>query len=208
MFRKCVVDGCHVEAEAFSNFCRQHAPQAGETDTHARYQVYEVGGGIRKIAATATSTATAADTVMDTSRGTTAADGPAEGLPVGGPVGTLVGAAVGALAGGLVGHGIAEAINPTEEDAYWRENYNTRPYAQQSGRSYDDYRPAYPYGWESKARYGNKRWEDVEPELGQGWNDYNRGSARQTWDEAKYATKDAWHRVESRLPGDADRDGR
>src|SRR3954452_8701714 len=105
-----------------------------------------------------------------------AATGAAVGTAVAGPVGTLVGAAVGAVAGGLVGHGIAEGINPTEEDAYWRENYRNRPYVS-SGRSYDDYQPAYKYGWESRAQYGNKKWEDVEPELGRNWNDYNRGSA-------------------------------
>ena len=75
-----------------------------------------------------------------------AATGAAVGTAVGGPgVGTLVGAAVGAVAGGLVGHGVAEAINPTEEDAYWRENYSKRPYAQ-GGRSYEHYQPAYKYG--------------------------------------------------------------
>lgn len=157
------------------------------TDTKAHDKVHPVGSGVGAAAGAAT--------------------GAAVGTAVGGPVGTLVGAAVGALAGGLVGHGIAEGVNPTAEDAYWRENYGTRPYAQQ-GRSYDDYRPAYQYGWESKARYGDRKWEDAEPELGREWNTYNKGAARQTWDEAKYATKDAWHRVENRLPGDADRDGR
>ena len=136
-----------------------------------------------------------------------AATGAAVGTAVGGPAGTLVGAAVGAVAGGLVGHGIAEGINPTEEDAYWREHYRTRPYVDTS-RDYDDYRPAYQYGWESRARYGDRRWEEVEPDLERGWNEYSRGSARQTWSEAKNAARDAWHRVESRLPGDADRDGR
>ena len=43
---------------------------------------------------------------------------------VAGPVGTLVGAAVGAVAGGLAGKGIAEMIDPTAEEAYWRENYS------------------------------------------------------------------------------------
>jgi hypothetical protein len=135
-----------------------------------------------------------------------AATGAAVGTAVGGPVGTLVGAAVGAVAGGLVGHGIAEGVNPTEEDAYWRENYRTRPYAD-ANRSYDDYRPAYQYGWESRARYGNRRWEDVEPDLERGW-EQAKGASKQTWHEAKNATRDAWHRVEERLPGDADHDGR
>ena len=48
---------------------------------------------------------------------------------VGGPVGALVGGAIGAVAGGLAGKGAAEAVNPTVEDAYWRDNYSTRPYA-------------------------------------------------------------------------------
>ncbi|HEX4494424.1 MAG TPA: glycine zipper domain-containing protein [Thermoanaerobaculia bacterium] len=134
-----------------------------------------------------------------------AATGAAVGTAVAGPVGTLVGAAVGAVAGGLLGHGVAEGTNPTVEDAYWRENYGNRPYANAS-RTYDDYQPAYRYGWESKARYGNKTWNEVEPELGSNWNDYNQGSARQTWDEAKLATKDAWHRVEDRTSGDVNRD--
>ena len=155
-------------------------------DTHTHDKVHPVGSGVGAAAGAAT--------------------GAAVGTAVGGPVGTLVGAAVGALAGGLVGHGIAEGVNPTAEDAYWRENYRTRPYAD-ANRSYEDYQPAYRYGWESRAQQGNKRWEDVEPELGRNWNDYNQGTARQTWDEAKLATKDAWHRVEDRLPGDADRDG-
>jgi phage tail tape-measure protein len=135
-----------------------------------------------------------------------AATGAAVGTAVAGPVGTLVGAAVGAVAGGLLGHGVAEGVNPTVEDAYWRENYRNRSYAS-ANRTYEDYQPAYRYGWESKARYGNKTWNDAEPELARNWNDYNHGAARQTWDEAKLATKDAWHRVEDHIPGDVNHDG-
>lgn len=134
-----------------------------------------------------------------------AATGAAVGTAVAGPVGTLVGAAVGAVAGGLVGHGVAEGINPTVEDAYWRENYKSRPYVD-ANRSYDDYQPAYKYGWESRGQYAGKRFEDVEPQLESGW-DKARGASRQTWNEARNATRDAWHRVEDVLPGDADHDG-
>jgi hypothetical protein len=127
-----------------------------------------------------------------------AAAGAAVGTAVAGPVGTLVGAAAGALAGGLVGHGVAEGINPTVEDAYWRENYRSRPYADAS-RGYDEYQPAYKYGWESRGRYGaDSRFEDVEPELETGWNQA-RGASRQTWNEARNATRDAWHRVEDKV---------
>ena len=41
---------------------------------------------------------------------------------IGGPVGALVGVAVGAVVGGLAGKGVAEMIEPTAEQPYWREN--------------------------------------------------------------------------------------
>src|SRR4249919_3619792 len=81
--------------------------------------------------------------------------GAAAGAVVGGPVGAVVGAAVGAVAGGLAGKGVAEAVNPTVEDTYWRDNYKSRPYA--SGATYDQYRPAYQHGWESYSRYRGKK---------------------------------------------------
>src|SRR5687768_10411843 len=64
---------------------------------------------------------------------------------VAGPVGTAVGAVVGAVAGGLAGKGVAEAVNPTAEDAYWRDEYRNRPYYD-AGTTYDEYAPAYRYG--------------------------------------------------------------
>src|ERR1700761_4624772 len=83
---------------------------------------------------------------------------------VAGPVGTAVGAAIGAVAGGLIGKGVAEGINPTVEDAYWRENYSSRPYVNK-GASYDEYAPAYQFGWESRARHSDADFDDVEPTL-------------------------------------------
>src|SRR5262245_30093610 len=70
---------------------------------------------------------------------------------VGGPVGVAVGSAVGGVAGGLAGKAAAEAVNPTVEDAYWRANYASRPYAK-AGRTYESYRPAYRAGWEGVNR--------------------------------------------------------
>src|SRR5688500_20285556 len=45
---------------------------------------------------------------------------------VGGPVGSAIGGAIGAVAGGLAGEGAAGAVNPTEEDSYWREQDKSR----------------------------------------------------------------------------------
>ena len=126
-----------------------------------------------------------------------AAGGMAAGAAVGtvaGPVGTLVGAAVGAVIGGLAGKGIAESIDPTVEDAYWRENYASRDYVS-PGRSYDDYGPAYGYGVN---RYdGDRRFEDVEPELAEGWMGA-RGPSTLGWGEASPAARDAWERIDGR----------
>ncbi len=125
---------------------------------------------------------------------------------VGGPIGAAVGMVAGAIAGGLAGKGVAEKIDPTVEDAYWRENYTKRPYVA-AGDSYDAYQPAYRTGYEGKARYKDKTFEEAESDL---QRDYEaaRGNSNVTWDRAKNATKDAWHRVERAIPGDADRDGR
>jgi phage tail tape-measure protein len=133
------------------------------------------------------------------------ATGAVVGAAVGGPVGAVVGAAIGGAAGGLAGKGAAELVNPTVEDAYWRENYPNRPYA--TGTAYDQYAPAYRYGWESRAKYAGKRFEDVENDLERGWEKAKANSSL-AWQDAKSATRDAWHRVEHALPGDADGDGR
>lgn len=138
-----------------------------------------------------------------------AAAGAATGT-VAGPVGTIVGAAVGAVVGGLAGKGIAESIDPTVEDAYWRDNYSDRPYVD-SDATYEDYGPAYGYGVSSYSRYPGQRFDDVESDLGRDW-DASRGSSSLEWDRAKHASRDAWDRVsdtvERAVPGDSDRDGK
>src|SRR2546421_5181345 len=67
--------------------------------------------------------------------GVGAAGAGAAGAAIGaaaGPAGAAIGAVVGAVAGGLVGKGVAEAVNPTEEENYWKENYQTRPYFEET----------------------------------------------------------------------------
>jgi hypothetical protein len=125
---------------------------------------------------------------------------------VGGPVGAVVGGVAGAVAGGAAGRGIAEAVNPTVEDAYWRENFRTRPYYTEGDR-YEIYQPAYQYGWESYTRYPGRKFDEVESDLERGW-EKTKGASSLTWTKAKNATRDAWHHVERALPGDFDNDGR
>lgn len=119
--------------------------------------------------------------------------GAAIGTAVGGPIGTAVGGAIGAATGALAGQSTAEIVNPTVEDSYWSSNFHTRSYVQPN-RPYADYQPAYRYGWESRARMGNRPFDEVEDDLARGW-DRAKGGSRMAWTQAKQATSDAWHRI-------------
>lgn len=141
------------------------------------------------------------------------AGGVAAGAAIGtvaGPIGTAVGAAAGALVGGLAGKAVAEKIDPTAEDAYWRDNFRSRPYVT-GDATYDDYGPAYRYGVGTYDAYSGNTFDSVEPQLATGW-DRERGDSRLGWDHAKHAVRDSWSRVgntvERVIPGDSDRDGR
>ena len=125
----------------------------------------------------------------------TAAVAAAIGAVVGGPIGFAVGGAVGAVAGAMAGHEVAETVNPTVEDAYWRDNYSTRPYVT-AERDYSFYQPAYRYGWEARSNYKDATWDDVESKLDLGWM-AGRGHSTLAWHEAKPATRDAWNRFDA-----------
>jgi hypothetical protein len=110
-----------------------------------------------------------------------------------GPVGTVVGAAIGAVVGGLAGKGVAEAVNPTLERTYWRENFSGRDYVEK-GSSFDDYGPAYGFGVDARGRYPGRDFDDVESEMSSDWGT-SRGTSRLSWDRARHAARDAWNRI-------------
>jgi len=125
------------------------------------------------------------------------AGGAAAGAVVGGlagPVGMVAGAIVGGISGGLAGKGVAEAIDPTEEETYWREHYQERPYVKK-GSTFEDYQPAYRDGWEARALHAGRRFDDAESELERDWANA-RCNSRFGWSEARDATRDAWNRVD------------
>jgi hypothetical protein len=135
--------------------------------------------------------------------GVGAAGGAATGAAIGavaGPVGAAAGLVAGAVVGGLAGKGVAEIIDPTVEDGYWREEYSRSPYVE-NGVSYETYRPAYRTGYEGYTRYPGKKYDEVESDLQRDY-EKSRGNSTLPWDKAKYATRDAWHRVEKAFPGD------
>lgn len=134
--------------------------------------------------------------------------GTAIGAAVGGPVGAVVGSVIGSVAGGLAGKSVAEKIDPTVEDTYWRENYKSQSYVEPN-HTYDDYHAAYRNGYEGYGRYAEtgRSYDELEPDLQRDY-EANRGSSNLGWEKAKLASRDAWNRVERAIPGDADRDGR
>jgi uncharacterized protein (TIGR02284 family) len=122
-----------------------------------------------------------------------AAAGAAAGM-VGGPVGAVAGAVVGAVAGGLGGKAAAEAVNPTAEEAHWRENYHREPYYE-SGRSFDDYAPAYRLGVNGYNE-SNGNFDESESRLETSWES-SKGGSSLSWPEASAASRAAWDRAGS-----------
>ena len=142
-------------------------------------------------------------------KGTGAAAGAVTGGAIGsaaGPVGTVAGAVVGGVAGYAAGGAIAESVNPTEYDDHFRSSYSSAPYYSDR-RTWNDYQPAYQYGYNTYGQYKGQRFEDIEPQLERDW-DNSRERSRLAWSEARGAVRDGWHHIERTMPGDADRDGR
>jgi hypothetical protein len=126
-----------------------------------------------------------------------AAGGMAAGAAAGsvaGPAGAVAGAAVGAVVGGLAGKGVAEIIDPTAEEAYWAQNYEREPYYER-GYTYADYHPGYRTGWEGRARFKGRTFQEVEGDL-QADYERNRGKSRLEWEKNRHAALAAWQRFE------------
>jgi hypothetical protein len=133
-----------------------------------------------------------------------AAGGALAGIGLGavaGPIGAAVGAVVGGIAGGLAGKSVAETIDPTVEDAYWRDEYPRSEYYDESV-TYEEIRPAYRYGWESRARYQGRTWEQVQADLRRDWEVQQDERVPGTWEDAQRPIRDAWDRAEAQLAQD------
>ncbi|MEO5933146.1 MAG: hypothetical protein ABIQ08_06305 [Duganella sp.] len=74
--------------------------------------------------------------------------------------------------------------------SHWQSNYAS------AGGRYEDYDPAYRYGWSMAfdASYRGRPWNDVEPELRSDWESRHRQSA---WDRFKAAIREGWDRMTS-----------
>jgi len=128
------------------------------------------------------------------------AGGAAVGAAIGtvaGPIGTGIGMAAGAVVGGLAGKAIAESIDPTAEDLYWRTAYLEQDYVDDSS-PYETYQPAYRVGYEEYSRYPGKTWDEVEADLRSNYEKAGYAVGLE-WEKARHATRDAWRRLENRF---------
>lgn len=123
-----------------------------------------------------------------------AAAGAAAGT-IAGPIGAIAGTIIGGIAGALAGKAVAESVDPTVESTYWKTEYSKRPYAK-SDLDFAAYEPAYRAGWESYSPASE--WPSVEPVAKKRWEENwesEGGAPSMTWEEAKAAAEDAYHRV-------------
>ena len=88
---------------------------------------------------------------------------------------------------------MAETLDPSLEDAYWRVNFADRPYVA-AGSTYDDYGPAYGYGVASYGRYQGRSFDQLEANLARAWSSA-RGASNLDWALARNAARDAWTRA-------------
>lgn len=102
------------------------------------------------------------------------------------------GAGPGPIVAGSAARAAADS-DPTQEDAFWRENYAGSSYVQ-PGASFDDYGPAYAFGLHAQGRFPGRSFEDAEPEIAIDWP-ASRAASTLTWDRARHAVRDAWNRV-------------
>lgn len=111
-----------------------------------------------------------------------------------GPIGAAVGVVIGTVAGGLVGHSAGELIDPTKEEAYWREEYLKRPYYEPNFEYDRDYYPAYQLGYEGRvAAQQADKFDRHEKDLRAKWES-SKAESQLSWEQAKPAARDAWER--------------
>lgn len=84
-----------------------------------------------------------------------------------------------------------------DEDAFWRNKYEHESYFQK-GMTYDDYQPAYRFGWDFHHRHHGKKWDEVQSDMGREWDKFKMKS-RLSWEHAKHAVKAAWDRMEMKM---------
>jgi hypothetical protein len=172
-------------------------PATGQPETH-------LGGMAGGAFAGATTGGLTGAAIAGASAGTIA------GGPIGAVSGAVVGVVAGAVLGGIAGKALAERFNPEHENEYWRNEFPRRPYAVSSQYGWDDYWPAYRFGYEHFPAHAERSFDEVEPELSRQW-EQARGTSRLDWAAARHAVRDEYERLAAEIraanPQDRSRSG-
>jgi hypothetical protein len=110
---------------------------------------------------------------------------------VAGPVTTAIGVALGAVAGGYAGKEVGEWIDPTTDDSWLRDNFESRPYVRKGDR-YEDYCPAFRYGGLAESKYGDAGLDLTDERLRAEWEASDE--SEMPWEQARDAVKDGYDR--------------
>ena len=88
-------------------------------------------------------------------------------------------------------------LEPADEESHWRREYRSRPYFRE-GLQFDDYQPAYQYGWEcaTKPDFVGRHFDEVESEIATNWRPGPNGPE---WTEIRGPARDAYERVHERM---------
>jgi hypothetical protein len=122
--------------------------------------------------------------------------GAASGLAAGAVAGPLVAAAsaaVGAVVGGYAGKGVGEIIDPTTEDDWLRDHFESFPYPE-ADETFATYEPAYRYGGEVEAKYGDAGWDAIMDDVEKDWAQ-SEGYPGMKWPKAREAVKKSYERT-------------
>ena len=87
-----------------------------------------------------------------------------------------------------------------DENTFWQNKFQHEGYFQ-NGMTWDDYEPAYRYGFESHNKWHGRKWDDVEHDMGSEW-DKMKAKSRLKWEHAKFAVKAVWDRMENKMHGE------
>lgn len=111
---------------------------------------------------------------------------------VAGPLGAGLGAAAGSVIGGAIADKAQDELDPKVEELYWQEQHTKRSYYK-SGDLYEDYLPAYRFGWENAIykKYGDRSFEQIEPQLQTSWETGHS----EPWELVRDKVRDAFQRI-------------
>ena len=80
------------------------------------------------------------------------------------------------------------------ETTYWRGQFEREPYFQKD-MAWDDYEPAYRFGYDWHERHRGRKFADMESDMSSKW-DSMKMKSRLKWEHAKHAVHAAWERME------------